>query len=59
VPPLDDRLPLHTPVAQTGVALAAVKRDIEVEKEAKKKGVGGGEGEKMPKMKRVVVRGKR
>ncbi|GFZ47857.1 hypothetical protein JCM24511_05604 [Saitozyma sp. JCM 24511] len=58
IPALDDRLPLHTPIAPTGVAVAAVKRDLEAEKESKKKGIGGGEGgsEKMPKMKRVVVR---
>jgi signal recognition particle subunit SRP19 len=49
---------LHTPIAPTGVAVAAVKRDLEAEKESKKKGIGGGEAgsEKMPKMKRVVVR---
>ncbi|WVQ98221.1 hypothetical protein IAU59_005344 [Kwoniella sp. CBS 9459] len=66
IPALDDRLPLHSPAVPAGVAVAAMKRDIEAEKEAKKKGAGaggsgeGGEGkEKMPKMKRVVVRGKR
>lgn len=39
-----------------------MKRDIEAEKEAKKKGITGGDDsgkDKMPKMKRVVVRGKR
>ncbi|WVR04754.1 hypothetical protein IAU60_001765 [Kwoniella sp. DSM 27419] len=66
LPTLDDRLPLHSPVVPAGVAVAAIKRDIDSEKEAKKKGlpaVGGAEGEggkdKMPKMKRVMVRGKR
>ncbi|OCF45734.1 signal recognition particle subunit SRP19 [Kwoniella heveanensis CBS 569] len=75
IPALDDRLPLHSPAVPAGVAVAAMKRDIEAEKEAKKKGAnnpllgagpGGGSGEggaegkdKMPKMKRVVVRGKR
>ncbi|WVF69629.1 hypothetical protein IAT40_004407 [Kwoniella sp. CBS 6097] len=73
IPALDDRLPLHSPAVPAGVAVAAMKRDIEAEKEAKKKGASnpllgagpggsgeGGEGkEKMPKMKRVVVRGKR
>ena len=61
IPSLDDRLPLHSPVHPTGVAVSAIKRDIETEKENKKKGIsGGGEDgakEKMPKMKRVVVRG--
>lgn len=50
------------------MALSAIKRDLENEKEMKKKGLGaapsgdgdGGSGkEKMPKVKRVVVRGKR
>lgn len=66
VPALDDRLPLHTPLAQTGVAVASVKRELETDKENKKKGIGAIQGEegkegkeKMPKMKRVVVRGKR
>jgi signal recognition particle subunit SRP19 len=68
VPPLDDRLPLHTPVAQTGVAVASVKREIETEKENKRKGISGagmgeekpeGAKEKVPKVKRMVVRGKR
>ncbi|WWD07481.1 hypothetical protein V865_005582 [Kwoniella europaea PYCC6329] len=67
IPVLDDRLPLHSPVVPAGVAVAAIKRDRDNEKEAKKKGLslGGseegaaGQKEKMPKMKRVVVRGKR
>ncbi|WWD21643.1 hypothetical protein CI109_106129 [Kwoniella shandongensis] len=70
IPVIDDRLPLHSPVIPAGVAVAAIKRDKESEKEAKKKGVGMGGGgggaiedgekkEKQPKMKRVVVRGKR
>jgi len=44
------------------VAVSAIKRDLENEKEAKKKGIappGEGTKEKAPKMKRVVVRGKR
>lgn len=54
------------------MALSSIKRELESEKEAKKKGItgggagglgGAGEGEggkeKVPKMKRVVVRGKR
>jgi len=67
---LEDRYPLHSPLHLTGVAVSSIKRDLEQEKEAKKKGLplgggggGGGEGEKekdkMPRMKRVVVRGKR
>ena len=65
VPVLEARLPLHSPVVATGVAVASVKRDIEQEKENKKKGLtlgagaAEGEKEKVPKMKRVVVRGKR
>ncbi|WVW78260.1 hypothetical protein I302_100213 [Kwoniella bestiolae CBS 10118] len=66
IPVLDDRLPLHSPVVPAGVAVAAIKRDRENEKEAKKKGLSlgsaddaGDKKEKMPKMKRVVVRGKR
>lgn len=61
LPAMDDRLPLHTPVAAAGVALSALKRDLEQAKEQKKnKPIGGGEeGGKQPKMKRVVVRGKR
>ncbi|WVQ81802.1 hypothetical protein IAT38_003929 [Cryptococcus sp. DSM 104549] len=59
-PSLDDRLPLHSPVVPAGVAVAAIKREREQEKERKK--VGGGEeggAPKPPKMKRMVVRGKR
>ncbi|KAK8847553.1 hypothetical protein IAR55_005412 [Kwoniella newhampshirensis] len=69
IPVIDDRLPLHSPVIPAGVAVAAIKREKETEKEAKKKGVGAGGGggaieegsgkEKAPKMKKVVVRGKR
>lgn len=65
VPTLEDRLPLHSPVHPTGVALASIKRDIETEKENKKKGITPGpsaeEGgkEKQPKVKRIMVRGKR
>ncbi|WWC86735.1 uncharacterized protein L201_001613 [Kwoniella dendrophila CBS 6074] len=73
VPILDDRLPLHSPIVPAGVAVAAIKRDKDNEKEAKKSGGGannlvlgsssaneeGSGKEKMPKMKRVVVRGKR
>ncbi|WRT64620.1 uncharacterized protein IL334_001553 [Kwoniella shivajii] len=64
IPTLDDRLPLHSPVVPAGVAVAAIKRDKESEKEAKKQGlsIAGGEEstkDKAPKMKRVVVRGKR
>jgi signal recognition particle subunit SRP19 len=54
-------------VHPTGVAVSSVKRDLESEKEAKKKGIGapglGGDGEdlvkgkeKTPKMKRIMVR---
>ncbi|ORX34007.1 hypothetical protein BD324DRAFT_638000 [Kockovaella imperatae] len=58
-PDLESRLPLHSPVHSTGVAVSAVKRDLENEKENKKKGITAEEGgkEKAPKMKRVVVRG--
>lgn len=65
LPARDERLPIHSPAAPTGVAVAAIKRDLENEKEAKKKGLpfaGGDDGaakDKMPKMKRVVVRGSR
>lgn len=69
-PAQDERLPIHSPVASTGVAVSAVKRDLETEKENKKKGITGGFGggggddappakEKQPKMKRMVVRGRR
>ena len=67
--PLDQRLPLHSPLAETGIAVSSIKRDLETEKENKKKGITGGAGDegagaagggaKEPKMKRVVVRGKR
>jgi signal recognition particle subunit SRP19 len=58
-------------VVQTGIALSSIKRDLENEKEQKKKALTGGAGqeeggaggqggkEKQPKMKRVMVRGKR
>ncbi|EIW71120.1 hypothetical protein TREMEDRAFT_67581 [Tremella mesenterica DSM 1558] len=59
VPTLEERLPLHSPMVPTGVAVAAVKREVEAEKENKKKGLTMGGEEKQPKMKRVVVRGKR
>ncbi|KAL7419326.1 signal recognition particle subunit [Cryptotrichosporon argae] len=63
LPALDERLPLHSPIVATGVAVSAVKRDLEAEKEAKKKGAiegpGAGGEAKPPKMKRMVVRGKR
>lgn len=60
LPAMDDRLPLHTPVAAAGVALSALKRDLEQAKEQKKnKPIAGPEEGKQPKMKRVVVRGKR
>ncbi|KAL1405272.1 signal recognition particle subunit [Vanrija albida] len=68
-PAQDERLPIHSPTASTGVAVNAVKRDLETEKENKKKGItsglgGGGDDaapakEKQPKMKRMVVRGRR
>ena len=62
IPKLEDRFPLHSPVHPTGVAVSSIQREIETEKENKKKGITGGAGEeggkeKMPKMKRVVVRG--
>lgn len=60
-PALDERLPLHSPIASTGIAVSSVKREIETEKENKKKGIAGPEegGAKQPKMKRMVVRGPR
>ncbi|KAK4686413.1 signal recognition particle subunit SRP19, partial [Tremellales sp. Uapishka_1] len=63
VPSLDDRLPLHSPIVPAGVALSSIKRDLENEREAKKRGVlpaaeEGGK-DKTPKVKRMVVRGKR
>jgi len=62
---LEDRLPLHSPLIQTGIAVSSIKRDLDQEKESKKNAIasapeeGGKEGAKQPKMKRVVVRGKR
>jgi signal recognition particle subunit SRP19 len=60
---------LHSPVVPAGVALSAMKRDVEQERENKKKGIAMGPGpgaddgkegkEKTPKVKRMVVRGKR
>jgi signal recognition particle subunit SRP19 len=65
IPHLDDRLPLHSPVVASGIAVAAVKREVDQAKEAKASGAGkalegpkeGKEGK--IKMKKVVVRGKR
>lgn len=62
LPRMDERLPVHSPTAATGVAVSSVKRDLEAEKEAKKKGLGApeeGGSAKAPKMKRIMVRGKR
>ena len=62
IPALEDRLPLHSPVYAAGVAVSSIKRDLENEKEAKKRGIvhpGEEAKEKTPKLKRVVVRGKR
>lgn len=62
---LEDRLPLHSPLIQTGIAVSSIKRDLDQEKEAKKNAIaapaeeGGKEGGKQPKMKRIMVRGKR
>jgi len=66
---LEERLPLHSPLVQTGIALSSIKRDLDNEKEQKKKALTAGSGDdaggaaggkdKQPKMKRVVVRGKR
>ena len=67
---MDDRLPLHSPVVHAGVAVSAVRRDVLAEREAKKKGTAtpslmgaedGKEGKeaKAPKVKRIMVRGKR
>jgi len=67
---LEERLPLHSPLVETGIALSSIKRDLDNEKEQKKKALTGGGSaedaggaaggkEKQPKMKRVVVRGKR
>jgi signal recognition particle subunit SRP19 len=63
---MEERYPLTSPALATGVAVQSVRRDVEQERENKKKGIGGGgvgavesaggkEG-KMPKMKKVVVR---
>ncbi|WVN89295.1 uncharacterized protein L203_104516 [Cryptococcus depauperatus CBS 7841] len=61
IPALDDRLPLHSPAVSAGVAVAAIKREKETEKERKKGVIEGGKATsgKAPKMKRMVVRGKR
>jgi signal recognition particle subunit SRP19 len=65
---LEERLPLHSPIVHTGIAVSSIKRDLDNEKEQKKKGITAGTGEegggtpvkdKQPKMKRMVVRGKR
>ncbi|ODN79500.1 hypothetical protein L202_03469 [Cryptococcus amylolentus CBS 6039] len=60
IPALDDRLPLHSPVVPAGVAVAAIKREKEQEKERKKngqlEGAAPGEG-KAPKVKKIMVRG--
>lgn len=64
-PSVDDRLPLISPVVGLGVAVEAMRRDLEKEKEAKKSGGGqgllpGAEGGdkpvKAPKMKKMVIR---
>lgn len=62
LPRMDERLPIHSPTAATGVAVSSVKRDLETEKEQKKLGLGTpeeGASAKQPKMKRIMVRGKR
>jgi signal recognition particle subunit SRP19 len=70
LPHIDDRLPLHSPVIATGIAVSAVKREVEQAKEAKAnasstkalEGSGPGPGlnkDGKPKMKKMVVRGKR
>lgn len=69
VPAIDDRLPINSPMYTVGVAVEALRRDLEQEKERAKNGggqiaggSGGAEGEgkeskpKAPKMKRMVVR---
>lgn len=70
---VEERLPLHSPLAHTGIAVSSIKRDLDNEKEEKKKAISGGGGgggedgtgtgtpgkDKQPKMKRMVVRGKR
>ncbi|KAG7562882.1 hypothetical protein FFLO_01711 [Filobasidium floriforme] len=66
-PSMEDRFPLNSPLLALGVAVEAVKRDVEQEKENLKKGIGapgggaGADGEgkgqpKMPKMKKIMVR---
>ncbi|OWZ62676.1 hypothetical protein AYX14_04029 [Cryptococcus neoformans] len=60
VPNPDDRLPFNSPLIPMGVIIAAIKREKAEEKEKKKVGGGEGTGEaKAPKMKKIVVRGKR
>lgn len=60
VPNPDDRLPFNSPLIPMGVIIAAIKREKAEEKEKKKVGGGEGTGEaKVPKMKKIVVRGKR
>lgn len=64
LPSMEDRYPLNSPLLALGVAVEAVKRDVEQENENKKKGIGaglveGGEGKaqpKAPKMKKIMVR---
>jgi hypothetical protein len=64
LPSMEDRYPLNSPLLALGVAVEAVKRDVEQEIENKKKGIGagmleGGEGKaqpKAPKMKKIMVR---
>lgn len=64
---MEDRFPLNSPLLALGVAVEAVKRDVEQEKENLKRGIGapgagpGADGEgkaqpKMPKMKKIMVR---
>jgi signal recognition particle subunit SRP19 len=66
LPSMEERYPLTSPALPTGVAVSSVKRDVEQERDAKKKGVAGagmggieggaGKEAKAPKMKKVVVR---
>ena len=64
LPTMEDRYPLNSPLLALGVAVEAVKRDVEQEIENKKKGIGAGlvegaEGKaqpKAPKMKKSMVR---
>lgn len=61
---LEERLPLHSPLIQTGIAVSSIKRDLDQEKESKKNAIAAPEegkegGAKQPKMKRIMVRGKR